>query len=167
MLWKRAKEQSGFHYLPLGKGMARGGGWVWKPRSKELTTSALCGPGSHPCSPVVLSNNKLVQCISENWQRRGMLSAKPPWKESKGSPSVDGQKGTAEWWDLFVCGVCWVALCWQSVTVFAVTCKDVPSLLDTFLARFPPSIQAFGEPWVTSAYCLLTLHDFNSTNKII
>lgn len=29
-----------------------------------------------------------------------------------------------------------------------------------FLAPFLPIIQASGEPWATSEYCLLTLHDY-------
>lgn len=36
-----------------------------------------------------------------------------------------------------------------------------------FLAPFPPTIRACEEPWATSEYCLLTLHETSSINKSI
>lgn len=163
---ERAKEQSGFHYLPLGKGMATEGGWVWRPRIKEIATFALSGLAAIPAH----------QCCSAT---TSWCSAFPRLAEERnafGKTSMEGVQRLpfSSWAErhcsdggLFIRGVCWVALCWQSVIVFVVTCNDIPSILDTFLAQFPSAIQAFGEPRVTSAYCLLTLHVFNSTNNLM
>lgn len=49
---------------------------------------------------------------------------------------------------------------WQLIMAFPITCNDVPSFPDAFLAPFPPAIQASGGPWAASEYCLLTLHSY-------